>query len=260
MVPVNGCSNHRCSRTGSQGNRGPCGATEFVRSFHTIILRPISLVAAQLVLGRQSFRKRRHFRHGRSLLIMPNRSIVINYLQMVFGGGNVAIACIYCNYKEQTTQTVSELIASLLKQLVQDRRGTPDNIKTLYKKHPVSRPKLDDFIKALKSEIGTYSRMFIVVDALDECPESIREDLVKALASLGSAVNLNLVVTSRPLPSIQQLFLYAKRVDVCANNEDVRKYIQARISCEPQLLRHIKTVPALRDSIVDKIIANAKGM
>ena len=47
------------------------------------------------------------------------RSIVVEYLERSFEKNNVAIAYIYCSYKEQEDQTTVNLIASLLQQLVQ---------------------------------------------------------------------------------------------------------------------------------------------
>lgn len=98
------------------------------------------------------------------------RSIVVDYLQTIFLHKNIPIACIYCNYKEQTVQTVSELVASLLKQMVQDQPVISDRIKSLYEHHFVrnTQPTHEEFIKALQSEIGIYTKVFIVVDTLDE--------------------------------------------------------------------------------------------
>lgn len=38
------------------------------------------------------------------------------------------------------------------------------------------------------------------------------------------------MVTSRPIALIQQLFQHARCLDISANNDDVRKYIRARLS------------------------------
>ena len=46
------------------------------------------------------------------------RSIVVDYLERSFEQEDVAIAYIYCSYKEQEDQTDVNLIASLLQQLV----------------------------------------------------------------------------------------------------------------------------------------------
>jgi len=182
---------------------------------------------------------------------------VINHLQTVFEDDNVAIACIYCDYKEQTEQTVTNLVASLLKQILQDRCSTSETVMSLYKHHrnKSTRPTLGEFTEALKSELGMYSKIFIVVDALDECPEEngTRANLLKALRSLGGTVNL--MVTSRDLPSIAREFQRTKRLDIRANDSDVQRYIEGRIARASR--RHLI---ALRECILNTIVENVKCM
>jgi hypothetical protein len=74
------------------------------------------------------------------------------------------------------------------------------------------------------------------------------------------AGNINLMVTSRPLPSIEQQFNGADRLDITANNDDVRKYIVERIPHENRLARHVKKDPTLEESIVNSIVGKVKGM
>jgi len=102
--------------------------------------------------------------------------------------------------------------------------------------------------------------VFIVVDALDECPEDngTRAGLVTELRSLPGTVNL--MVTSRDLTSIARVFLGAKRLDIRANTQDLRRYIQGRISREPRLAGHVKGDPTLQDYIVKKVLENVRGM
>jgi hypothetical protein len=185
---------------------------------------------------------------------------VIAHIRAVFVGDNVAIACIYCDYKNQIEQTVFGLLAGLLKQFVQDRPAISNHVRSLYECHFVhsTRPTPKEVTQALRAEIGTYSKVFIVVDALDECLEGNQRDLVTELGSLGSTVNL--MVASRPLPLIQELFQHAKCLNISANNDDVRTYIRDRIPREHRLSRIIGTNRALEESIVNKIVANIAGM
>jgi len=180
---------------------------------------------------------------------------VVNHLQAIFKDDNVAIACIYCNYKEQAEQTASNLVASLLKQMVYNHFTISDHVKSLYECHIEQNtfPSLDDFAKALKSEIRMYSKVFIVVDALDECREDdgTRANLLRALRSLG----VNLMVTSRDLVSIARDFQETIRLDIRADDQDVRRYIEGRIARAPR--RHLNV---LQETIVKKITENVRGM
>src|SRR5271170_1934572 len=135
-----------------------------------------------------------------------SRSIVVNHLQTLFD--SVATTFIYCNYTERAEQTVSNLVASLLRQIVQGRRAISDDVNSFFECHrrQTSRPILDQLIDVLISEIRTRSKVFIVVDALDECREddATRALLLEVLRSLPRQVNL--MVTSRNLSSIGRDF------------------------------------------------------
>jgi hypothetical protein len=183
---------------------------------------------------------------------------VVKHLQTVFGGDSrVAITCIYLNYKEQNEQTVSNLIASLLKQMVQDQPTTSANIKAHYEYHRdrSTRPILNELIDVLKLEIETYSKVFIVVDALDECERhETRENLYKVLRSFTTAGTVRLLITSRAVPSIAKYFQRRERLDIQAHNHDIKKYLEGRIAAGPQ---HIKQ---LQEIIASQIVQSAEGM
>jgi hypothetical protein len=99
------------------------GAQEMVR-LSLSLDRTSSLVNGQPVPERLSLRKSFiELRAGSWLIVgIHSRSIVVNHLQTLSEeDDSVATTFIYCNYKEQAEQTVSTL-ATLLKQIVQDRR------------------------------------------------------------------------------------------------------------------------------------------
>jgi hypothetical protein len=187
-------------------------------------------------------------------MTVHHRSIVVKHLQTVFKDDDtVAITFIYLNYKEQHEQTVPNLIASLLKQIVQDRPTISNNVKALYEHHRLRNtcPILEELTEALKLEFRTYSKVFVVVDALDECEcHETRANLLKTLRSLTA----QLMVTSRDLPSIAQDFQRTPRRDIRASDQDVRSYLEGRIATAPRLLR------GLQEIIVSQIVQNASGM
>jgi hypothetical protein len=180
----------------------------------------------------------------------------VDYLQTLFEeNDSVATAFIYCNYKEQAEHTVSILVASLLRQIVQDRRAISDGIKSFYQRHQRrgARPTLDQLTNILISEIQTYSKVFIVVDALDECRE---DDATRAtlLEVLWSPRQVNLMVTSRDLPSISRDFEGTKHLHIHAQDDDIKSYIEGRIARGPQCLKR------LQETIITKIVENTRGM
>jgi hypothetical protein len=123
---------------------------------------------------------------------------VVNDLRDRFSGvPGIGIAAVYCNYKEQLEQTAINLLSGLWLQLAQGNDQLGDDVKNLYRKH-VDRntlPTLAEVEMVLSREVGRYQKVFIVVDALDECLWSSRMDLLRNLQVLQPRVNL--LVTSR---------------------------------------------------------------
>lgn len=134
-------------------------------------------------------------------------SIVIEKLRELHRGQNVAIFMLYCNYNDPETQSVQPLIASLLKQDIQQRSVVDKRLGELHEAHykRETRPTLEELKDLLDTAISNYGKTFIVVDALDEMlDEKCRSDLVNCLR--GFKQKTNLLVTTRPLPTIKQLF------------------------------------------------------
>lgn len=134
-------------------------------------------------------------------------TIVIEKLRELYRGQNVAIFMLYCNYNDPETHTVQPLIASLVKQYIQDRSVVDKKLEDLHEAHykKETRPTLEELRDLLDTAISQYDKTFIVLDALDEMPnEESRSDLVSSLR--GFKQKSNLLVTSRPMPAIKQMF------------------------------------------------------
>ncbi|EGN97635.1 hypothetical protein SERLA73DRAFT_30543, partial [Serpula lacrymans var. lacrymans S7.3] len=172
----------------------------------------------------------------------------------------VPVLFIYCNYKEQAEQTVSNLIAGLLKQLVQDFPLTFQRVQERHRSDQEQKltPALRKIHNALKDEINTFSRVFIVVDALDEVANynGSQFELLSKLRSLGS----NLLVTSRYIKSIANTIDNDHRMYIHAQQDDMRKYIEGCILPGIPLHVVVSGDPTLREEIILCVIKYAGGM
>ena len=132
-----------------------------------------------------------------------------------------------------------------------------DDVKSRYKDHLGKgiRPTCQQILEALKSATGMFSKTFVVVDALDECSKETRAELLIALQHLSSTVSL--LVTSRD-PA--QGFHAISHLDIQADGQDVRRYIEGRLPRVRFLKIHVDSDPALQEDIVKAIVGNVKGM
>ena len=185
-------------------------------------------------------------------------AIVIDHLCNTVLSVDTAVVYIYCNYKMQIEQTPVNLVAGLLKQLLQHQDIVFDDVKGLYTRHlkKGTRPTLDEVFEMLQLEMHRYSQVFMVVDALDECSieNQVRQNLLSKLFTLQTSHNVSLMVTSRSIPEITQEFQDSLRLEIRASEEDVRKYLDGQMfrlaSC---VRRNIDLQEAIKESIVKAV-------
>ncbi|KAI5836801.1 ankyrin repeat-containing domain protein, partial [Morchella snyderi] len=142
----------------------------------------------------------------------------------------------------------------------------PQSVQSLYDSNVAagSTPKLNDLQDALVASLKLFAEIFFVFDALDECQECMRKDLLPLIhwiAGSGSKIFL----TSRPYPEDIAISLNpndhnrnVQRLDLAAKEEDVIIYIEETIQ------EHIKArrliTGDLRAAVVSKLVDSCKGM
>jgi hypothetical protein len=97
----------------------------------------------------------------------------MDYLATEFQNENIGVACVYLNHKEAEGQTPAKLLAGLWRQLVL-RRDLGSLAKKLYYQHHEkgTTPSVNEVFNVLGAAIGDYSKVYIIVDAIDEYPEA----------------------------------------------------------------------------------------
>lgn len=173
---------------------------------------------------------------------------------------NVCIAYVYFNFRRHDEQDIQGLLSSLLKQLAQ---GQPlsSKIKSLYESHHTrrTRPSRTEMSEALRLEIETYSRVFLIIDALDECQVSnnCQQSFISELFSLQTQCRMNLFVTSRFIPDITEIFRGSRSIEIRASEHDVRRYIDDHISHLPSFVRRSED---LQEEVKTAIVKAVDGM
>ena len=173
----------------------------------------------------------------------------------------MGIAYIYCNFQRQAEQTVEYLLLNLLKQLAMSQHPLPSSVKDLYKRHRTrnTRPLLEEISATLAAISTSFSRTFIIVDALDECQDAgmVQSRFVSELLSLQKRAGLNLFITSRYIPSITERFSSSLTVEVRPSHEDIWTCLQSGMS---QLPDFVQIDESLKDEIKTEIEEAMEGM
>jgi Heterokaryon incompatibility protein (HET)/NACHT domain len=186
-------------------------------------------------------------------------AIAIDHI-MAFEGNSVGLSYIFCNYKAKREQTTASLLAAILKQLVRSQPTITEPISGLYKTHKNrgTRPSLEEIYSTLQALMKTFTHVYIVVDALDECSsqDGTRSQLFSKLRSLQQEFDVRLMITSRPgseaieVPSMSLL-------EVRASEADVKRFLEGQLYRLPNC---IQRDPELQGLVKDNIVAAADGM
>ena len=188
-------------------------------------------------------------------------SIVVDDLTRRFGEDkNVGIAYIYCSFRRKNEQKAEHMLMSLLKQLADGQRYLPQSVVSLYESHEKkSRPSIDEISKALQAVVALHSRVFIIMDALDECQTSggCRTKFLKEIFAIQATGGANIFATSRFLPEVTEMFVGSISLEIRASADDVRRYLSGHIS---QLPSFVQRSPDLQEEIKTEIIKAVDGM
>ena len=149
---------------------------------------------------------------------------------------------------------------SLICQLDFPEPSFSPELQELYETHVsgATRPSHAECRQLLKSTMSRCSKIILIIDAFDEYPEDCRGQLLTELQCLKPRVNL--LITSRILPTIERQLSQAVRLSFQASSEDILQYLRDRIASSERLKIHTRKDPNLCDLISTTIAARAEGM
>ena len=138
---------------------------------------------------------------------------------------------------QKELQLHNKLIRTLISQLSDTRHGgITEALADLYKRcGEVQQPSDEQLQNVLRDILDGFSQAYIIIDALDECTD--REKTLNWANKLitdanRKAVNLHIIVTSRPETDIHDIFtaLDPHSIDVGeANTKDIVEYLKLQM-------------------------------
>lgn len=170
-------------------------------------------------------------------------------------------AYVYCTYQSQEQQSHDQLVASILRSLVQQLSKPPDGIqKSFETQGRLGRPlTAHQVFSAVKSISASVDRVNVLIDALDELSGQTRGDLIATMLRLQKEIGLSLFLTSRHNVGVEEQITPDPdlTIEIRAAPEDVQKYLDANLS---RLPRCVTGKEKLQHLIVQSITAVVDGM
>lgn len=186
-------------------------------------------------------------------------TIVIEHLRDKFlSEEHVGLAYVYFDY--QVPQKSGDVHLSILKQLLLQSNQPVTAVGNLYKdcEQGGSRPSSSEVQRTLSAVLDQFSRLFVIIDALDEChgPEG-RDILLREIIDLIQNRKASMLLTYRPVPEILALFGEGRLKEISAATDDIVHYVDGRL---PHMKCRVSNQPVLRDSIRRAIVNAVDGM
>jgi Cdc6-like AAA superfamily ATPase len=189
-------------------------------------------------------------------------SVIIKYLKDAQSDKEpdkkAGIACLYCEYKRREDQTLQSLLAAVLRQLVEQHTPLMASIEELYRSYLTEKiqPSFEEIFSALSEAIRSFSQVFLVVDALDECSQQSRGELLSSLQNL-QKTGMKLLVTSRRTVDFRQHFEECDELEIEACECDVKAVLDDQKKKLPKCVRDDNN---LWNEVKEGIVAAVDGM
>jgi hypothetical protein len=193
--------------------------------------------------------------------------------------GSAVMAYFYFDFKDLSKQTCHDLLRSLVSQL--STRSSPccDILHRVYKTHENgAREPSDDTLKECLEEmlrLLAQGRIFIILDALDECPDysedssgilSRRDEVLQLINELVELHlrGLYICATSRPEVDIRAVLQPLAFRSVCLHDEsgqklDIADYIRSIVNSTPSAAMR-KWRAEDKDLVIETLTERADGM
>ena len=139
---------------------------------------------------------------GLVLTCHNDSSLVVDWLCDHSRGQNRAVACFYLDFEARKEQSATNVLGSLLRQMVSGMESIPEEISRAFHEQRKDiggrRLQLGDIVKMLQ-EITSSQPAFICIDAVDECGGLQRVGLLDSLKEiLGKSSRTRIFLTGRP--------------------------------------------------------------
>ncbi|CUS07291.1 unnamed protein product [Tuber aestivum] len=170
------------------------------------------------------------------------------------------LAYFYCDFKQTSKQKATNLIGSIIWQVANQKPTMPRDVENFFlAKSGDGPPSLSGLIDLLRHLSARIPKLAIVVDAVDECGDSLQPTMLETLRELAGISNVNLLVVSRDHLNIKLHFEGLPRLGI--QKKDVAKDIELFISQSIERKGKLKRLSShTKQEVIDALVKGAQGM
>jgi len=195
-------------------------------------------------------------REESELVLTPRdgSSLVVDRLCDQTSGQNAAVSCFYLDFAARKEQSATNVLGSLLKQMVSGMERIPDEISRAFGQQKTTiggrRPQLADIVKMLQA-VTSSRPTFMCLDGLDECGRVQRARLLDSLNQiLEKSPCARILATGRSYIRAEvekRLAGQVASVSVSPNRGDITRFLRVRLGED-------ETLDAMDDSLEADIL------
>ena len=210
------------------------------------------------------------------MLLTPSlSSTVIQDIEAVCKVRSTSMSYFYFDFRDANKQNLDDLVRSLLTQLSARSDPLCDILSHLYESHDrgTKQPGDDLLTRCLKQmlSIPDQGQIYIIVDAIDECPDSLgipspRERVLQLLKELVELrlPNLHVCITSRPEIDIRDVLGRLTSCPVSLHDQsgqkkDIVDYVRSVVYSDSEpIMKRWRTDD--KDLVIKTLSERADGM
>jgi hypothetical protein len=142
----------------------------------------------------------------------------------------VKVVYIYFNYQSKDSQTAVQITKTIIKQLVSGLE-IPEELESFYKNftEKTTNPRMEELISVLGPCSRRFSSIYAVFDALDECDDRYKEEILGLFVNLQKRGYKLLISGRPPLDTCACRLNNVSTLEIRATHYDVEMYIKTKL-------------------------------
>ncbi|KAJ3527065.1 hypothetical protein NMY22_g9920 [Coprinellus aureogranulatus] len=163
---------------------------------------------------------------------------------------------VYCRYIDNCSTV--DVLGTFLRQLTEDHDGALLITSQVYQYHQRHQTTLTEAeaTEVLKSILAAFSKVYLVVDGLDEILDNQKMNVLGQLKGLAA----HLLIFSRPMEAFSDVLPLVTTISIQARTGDIAACVLSRVKENHRLRRLLADNDAIKQTIVEKIQQKSQGM